>query len=147
MLPFVAVVRTALLSTSLTVILMSLLGCSNNQRETAIVRGTVTVDGKPVPNGTVTFIPEVSGPPATGEINPMGQYTLTTYQAGDGAVPGRYKIMVMALQDNNDRLPEDRSPLPAPIVPQKYLSTSTSGLTGTVEPGIENVIDLPLASK
>jgi hypothetical protein len=102
----------------------------------------VTYKGKPVPNGTVLFVPD-AGPQATGEIGPDGSYTLTTFRPGDGAVPGTYKVVVVAMQDTSNRLPEDRNPLPPPIVPDRYSSIATTDLTAQVKDG-ENTIDFPL---
>lgn len=119
-----------------------LFGCGAAGSKTAIVKGTVTFKGKPVPNGTVTFVP-ASGHHATGEIRPDGSYTLTSFRPGDGAVPGTYKVIVVAMQDMTGRLPEDRTPLPPPIVPNKYTSIATTDLTVEVKEG-ENQIDLPL---
>ena len=63
-----------------------LLGCGEKRSGTAVVRGKVTYNGKPVPNGTVNFIPTRGATTATGEIHPDGSYALTTYKPGDGAV-------------------------------------------------------------
>ncbi|HTK77536.1 MAG TPA: hypothetical protein VL371_19885 [Gemmataceae bacterium] len=119
-----------------------LLGCGAAGPKTAIVKGTVTYKGKPVPNGTVMFIP-ASGQHATGEIRPDGSYALSSFRPGDGAIPGKYKVVVVAMQDMAGRLPEDRNPLPPPIVPNKYSSIATTDLTAEVKEG-ENTIDLPL---
>jgi len=119
-----------------------LLGCGAAGPKTAIVKGKVTFKGKPVPNGTVTFIP-ASGQHATGEIRPDGTYTLTSFRPGDGAIPGTYKVIVVAMQDMTGRLPEDRTPLPPPIVPNKYTSIATTDLIAEVKEG-ENTIDLSL---
>src|SRR5262245_12780055 len=107
-------------------------GCGDGRPKTAIVRGTVTYKGKPVPNGTVTFVPD-GGPTATGEIGPDGSYALTTFKKGDGAVLGAHKVVIAAMQDMAGRLPEDRNPLPPPIVPDKYTSIGTTDLRATVE--------------
>jgi hypothetical protein len=122
--------------------LIALAGCGGGNPKTAPVKGTVTYKGRPVPNGTVTFIPE-SGPTATGELGPDGSYTLTTFRRGDGAVPGRYTVVIVAMQDNAGRLPEERTPLPPPIVPEKYTSAVTSDLRAEVEDR-ENTLDFPL---
>lgn len=121
---------------------MSLAGCGSGRSGTAIVRGKVTFNGKPVPNGTVNFIPD-TGPSASGEIQADGSYTLTTYKPGDGAVPGTHKVTVVAMQDQTTRLPEERSPLPPPIVPVKYTSLATTDLTANVEDK-ENTINFDL---
>ena len=128
-------------STAVAAVVLGLAGCGGGSG-TVPVRGTVTFKGKPVPSGTVTFIPDV-GPQATGEIGPDGSYTLTTYKTGDGAVPGSYKVVVVAMQDTSDRLPEERASLPPPIVPTKYTSVATTDLTAQVKDG-ENTIDFDL---
>jgi hypothetical protein len=118
-------------------------GCGQKFPRTAIVRGKVTYKGKPVPNGTVNFIP-AAGKDASGEIQSDGSYTLTSYRPGDGAIPGKYSVVIVAMQDNSTRLPEDRSPLPPPIVPVKYTSLATSDLKAEVEDK-ENTINFDLA--
>jgi hypothetical protein len=118
-------------------------GCGTDRKKTAEVTGKVTYRGKPVPNGTVTFIPEAGGPPATGEIRPDGTYTLTTYSKGDGAVPGRHKVVIVAMEDAAGKLPEERKPLPPPIIPNKYTSPATSDLVADVKDG-ENTINFDL---
>ena len=123
---------------------MSVLGCAGDKKKTNIVRGKITFNGKDVPNGTITFFPE-SGPTATGEIKPDGSYTLTTFQNGDGAVEGNYTVVVVAMQNQVGRLPEERTPLPPPIVPEKYTSAATSDLRAEVKAG-ENVINFDLES-
>jgi hypothetical protein len=114
-------------------------GCGSERAKTASVKGTVTFRGKPVPNGTVTFIPSGPGPAATGEIQKDGSFTLTTYRPGDGAVLGTHKVIVVAVEDTSTRLPEERNPLPSSIVPDKYTSAATSDLSAEVKEG-ENVV-------
>jgi hypothetical protein len=121
---------------------LALAGCGSDQLKTAIVRGTVTYNGKPVPNGTISFIP-TSGPSATGEIQPDGSYTLTTYRKGDGAVLGRHTVVIVAMQDMSGRLPEQRNPLPPPIVPVQYTSLATSDLRAEVKDE-ENTVNFSL---
>jgi hypothetical protein len=115
-------------------------GCGLRGPKLAPVRGTVTWKGNPVPYGTVMFQPE-SGPAATGEIK-NGAYVLTT-DTRKGALLGRHRVTVIALADQSTRLPEERAPLPPPLVPLEYSFPDRSGLTATVEDK-ENVIDFPL---
>jgi hypothetical protein len=124
--------------------LLWIVGCAQKTGlPTAPVVGKVTYRGKPVPTGTVMFTPE-EGPAATGNIAPDGTYRLTTYREADGAVIGRHKVTITALQDMGNLLPEQRSPTPPPLVPVKYLSAETSGLTAEVKPGVTNTIDFTL---
>jgi hypothetical protein len=118
-------------------------GCGGDKAKTAAVRGKVTYKGGAVPTGTVTFMPDPAGPPATGDIQPDGTFTLTTYSKGDGAVLGKHKVIIVAMQDQGNRLPEEKSPLPPPIVPVKYTSPATTTLTATVEDK-ENTITFDL---
>ena len=109
------------------------------------VSGKVTYKGQPVPNGAITFLPSPSGPPATGAIE-NGTYTLQTPEFGRGAVLGKHEVMITALQDAPTWGPEERTPLPPPIIPVKFGDTSTSGLTAEVQEG-ENTIDFDLTDE
>jgi hypothetical protein len=117
-------------------------GCGGNDKKTAVVRGTVTYNGKAVPNGTISFIP-ADGRSATGEIEPDGSYTLTTYRKGDGAILGQHKVVIVAMEDMSNRLPEARNPLPPSIIPVKYTSLATSDLRADVKDQ-ENTFDFKL---
>jgi hypothetical protein len=119
-------------------------GCGGGDRlKTYTVTGKVTYKGKAVPNGTINFIPDGPGPSATGELQKDGTFTLKTYTAGDGAVAGKHKVVVVALADQKDALPEARSPTPPAIVPNKFTSPATSTLTADVQ-AKDNVIDFDL---
>jgi hypothetical protein len=117
---------------------VSLAGCGGDRLRTAVVRGKVTCNGKAVPNGTISFIP-ASGPTATGEIQPDGSFTLTTYCKGDGAVLGQHTVVIVAMEDMSTRLPEARNPLPPPIVPDKYTSLATTDLRREVKDEVNQV--------
>jgi hypothetical protein len=51
--------------------------------------------------------------------------------------------VIVAMMDMGNALPEQRTPLPPPIVPVKYTSPATSDLTATVEDK-ENTINFDL---
>src|SRR5262245_61633132 len=78
-------------------------GCSGGSQGLAVVKGKITYKGKPVPNGTVNFLPDDGNKPsASGEIQPDGSYSLKTIMGtrpSDGAVLGKHKVMVVAMQD------------------------------------------------
>jgi hypothetical protein len=74
-------------------LLTTLSGCV--QQKLVPVEGIVTLDGEAVPGATVTFMPEGNeGRPATGLTDDDGVFRLTTYQSGDGAQRGNYRILV-----------------------------------------------------
>ncbi len=110
-------------------------GCVSEDAGMVPVKGKVTYRGKPVPNGSINFIPDEMRS-AYGEIQPDGSYSLMAF-------PGTHKVVVVALEDMSNRLPEERAPLPAPIVPTKYTHVTTTDLKAEVEDK-ENVIDFEL---
>src|SRR6478672_5539591 len=93
-------------------------GCSSGNNGLATVKGKVTYKGKPVPNGTVNFNPvDGNKPSASGKIQPDGSYILETYlgsRPSAGAVIGSHKVIIVAMQDQEGILPEQRAALPPP---------------------------------
>jgi hypothetical protein len=59
------------------------------------VSGVVEVDGKPLSMGAITVAP-AAGRAAGGVIGPDGRFTLSTFEPGDGVMPGRHKVVVNA---------------------------------------------------
>ena len=121
-----------------------LAGCrGSGHLETVPVSGTVTLDGKPLAQGTVTFAPEM-GRAATGAIQPDGSYTLKTYKPGDGALLGKHRVAVVAREVLPSNGPE---PYRAGrwLIPVFYSDSAQSGLSFEVKPG-KNVYDIELFS-
>jgi hypothetical protein len=148
----------------LAAVLLSVTGCGDGTVKlgTVPVTGTVTQGGKPVEGAMVTFSPDGRGHAAAGTTDASGKFSLTTQISGDGAVPGTYKVMVskfeqtaqpMTAEDDIDAAyaaaeaaGQDISasgagrPAAGPknLVPDKYASPTTSGLTATVAETGEN---------
>lgn len=125
----------------------TLVGCSGNsdQLPTGEVHGTVSYQGKPLPTGSVTFIPDGPGKAAAGEIQADGTYTLTTYSQGDGATIGSHKVMIISEKDTSE-LPAESAEANTDLslIPEKYgMSPKTSGLTAEVKEG-DNEINFNL---
>lgn len=121
-----------------------LAGCGGDTPfQLAPVRGKVAfTDGTPIP-GTevrVTFIPQEAA--AVGKAHPMaaqgtlkadGTFSeLTSHKFGDGAIVGRHKVTVLAV---------DAQEKPLASVPERYRTEATTPLEVTVEPG-SNSFDL-----
>lgn len=75
---------------------MLLIGCGGGTRS---VRGVVTLEGAPVAGATVLFMPDnPDGPdgrrPASGFTSTDGTFRLTTYKENDGALPGKYRVVI-----------------------------------------------------
>ncbi len=78
--------------------------------ETAYVSGTVTMNGSPVTAGRVMFFPTASdgkntGKAASGQLDSSGEFELTTYSDGDGAVIGEHKVTVLKPRGGGDAAP------------------------------------------
>lgn len=111
-------------------------GCGETHDPTYPVTGKVTFNGEPLTTGTVTFTPE-TGPSATGEIRPDGTYSLITPPEREGALPGSYQVSISAVE-------VDAEGLATPLIPSKYSTGQTSGLTATVQADQENKADFDL---
>ena len=117
-------------------------GCQTHEKETAVVRGTVSLDGQPVQKGVVMFVPR-AGRSARGVIRSDGTFQMSTYGEGDGAIVGENNVAVLvALGD--DATAED---IKKYSLPNKYASPASSGIVCDVKPGEENEVNLKLESK
>jgi len=130
-----------------------LTGCSNSDRPpTYPVTGTVTSQGQPVAGAAITFVPTgTDGEAASAITDSEGKYSLTTWEAGDGARSGQYRVKVskqqqvtvdpskmvknLSIEEEQKIYVENTNPPPPPksLIPSKYENDQTSGLTHTVE--------------
>lgn len=110
------------------------------------VSGKVSVKGVPLEHGRISFEPEPGkeGRVASGEIE-NGAYTLTTHSPGDGALPGSYRVTIVAKDVNNDNVVKNAGggagrqddiykaeKAAKRLVPAKYELAETSGLKAEV---------------
>ncbi len=58
------------------------------------VSGTVTMFGAPLADATVAFAPQEKQPTAIGKTDAQGKFTLTSYEYGDGAASGNFKVVI-----------------------------------------------------
>ncbi|HEY1376103.1 MAG TPA: hypothetical protein VGF55_04885 [Gemmataceae bacterium] len=133
-------------------------GCHRGP-QLARVTGAVTVGGKPVTAGTISFIP-AAGKAAVGTIGPDGRYSLTTFTADDGALVGDHKVTIhattvgagtMQYASLEDELKGAKGKVLVPgkvdwVVPERYSALATTDLTATVGPG-DQTIDFNLPAK
>lgn len=107
-------------------------GCtSGDAPQTAPVKGTVTLLGKPLANVGVTFFPATKGPIATGNTNAKGEFTLMTVKPGDGAPLGPNLVAIGKAEEGPPKAG-------AVTIPDRYGRPSTSELTADVKPGQTN---------
>ena len=158
----------ARLSLCCLVVGLLLTGCNSGEGrvQTHKVKGKVTYNGSPVASATVTFAPQEKGTPtAMGITDAQGMYTLTTYDSGDGAGAGLYKVLVYKMDQAAASTPSapahdptGAGPSGAPshsgpkggqkkaggsLLPEKYMKADTTTLTKNVVGG-ENEINLEL---
>lgn len=121
--------------------LLLIVGCGGKP---AKVSGTVSVDGTPLEQGSVTFAPTGGGMRATGIIQSDGSYQLQTNR-DVGLEVGEYDVAVASREIISTG--EGSPPRPGKFfAPSRYGRTRTSGLKYIVEKG-SNVIDIDLSSE
>jgi hypothetical protein len=124
------------------------LGCDSGPR-LASVSGKVTLDGKPLPKATVTFVPigkvnEASGKTAGGVTDAEGHYELTYSDGRPGCVVAKCRIHITTATVEN---PDDRDGAQflkkvRDKVPAKYSSVKTELVREVKPAGGEENFDL-----
>lgn len=126
-------------------VIASAAGCSG--RYDAGARGVVTLDGRTVPRGTISFSPVNGGPAAYAMIGDDGHYVVRTGR-DIGLPSGEYIVSITANEAPSVMQTASGGPPPPgkAITPAWYRMKETSGLKFTVKPG-RNEINLELTSK
>ncbi len=106
-------------------------GCDNRPSRVR-VNGQVLIDGKPLPFGTVKFVPNNSRP-SVAKLDEEGRFSLSTYGAKDGIVPGVHRVSVNAGEWINDKQRKWHAP-------PKYFRFQTSGLTQEISEETESIV-------
>jgi hypothetical protein len=141
-------------------LILGSMGCDDGGPPLGSVTGQVTMDGKPLPNALVAFVPEGGGSTATGSTDANGNYELVCLDR-KGAPIGKHKVSVTTAapsttssstmtSDSPDYAKQasrnyaDYSKKVVEPIPAKYNSQTT--LVQEVKSG-NNVINLALDSK
>lgn len=139
-------------------------GCGGGAKDgpkTVPVTGTVTFKGQPVAGATVALSPKTAGlRAAVGITDAAGRFQLTTLTPGDGAMPGSYGVQIAKIEGADaaaapaveDPIAASQraakegklEPLAGPeavkdLLPVKYKSPNTSGLTAEVKQGANDL--------
>ena len=124
---------------------VAIAGCGGTYDASA--HGTVTLEGKPVPRGMVSFHPVSGGPAAYAMISDDGQYVIRTGRE-EGLPAGDYQVSITANEAPTVSQTSNGGPPPPGkmITPAWYRMKETSGLKCTVARG-KNTIDLDLKSQ
>lgn len=104
--------------------LLTSLGCGGGTDDTpqlGEVNGSVTLDGSPVPNATVSFHPLDGGRTSTAVTDEAGMYSLTYNGTVKGAKVGQHEVAVSTFEEADDEEGAN-SPGRKEVVPAKYAS-------------------------
>lgn len=74
------------------VLTVALAGCGGPR--TSPVEGIVLLDGKPLADASIQFVPQGAGRDATGETDNNGEFAMSTFEPRDGVAPGDYKVVI-----------------------------------------------------
>jgi hypothetical protein len=110
--------------------------CGSDLPQTIRVSGRVTFDGQAPPApGNVYFLPVEAAEgfpsrPGRGDYQKDGDFRATTFEPGDGLMPGKYLLSVESWE-----APPNMSGNPGKsYVPKKYQSPQTSGFKLDITP-------------
>jgi hypothetical protein len=121
-------------------------GCGSDGPPLARVSGVVTLDGQPLPRGTVQFAPDslkgTDGPTGIGPIDAQGRYEIETL-GRRGAVVGSHVVGVVACE----QVDLNQTSYAPSLIPLSYNDPLTSGLTAEVVKGRHSEVNLELKSK
>lgn len=115
-------------------------GCGSDRPGTVPVQGTVLYRGKAVEGARVMFMATgAQAPAASGETNAQGHFTLMTFEPGDGAIAGQYKVLITKRQESPDpKQPDSPYKITRDLLPARYGNPTRTDLTAEVTPGGPN---------
>lgn len=112
---------------------LCLCGCGGAvQLPTVPVTCEVTLDGEPLSQGAVVLTP-LQGRQARGDIQSDGTAMLGTYDDEDGAQLGRHRIAVAVTVPDESQASTGPVPSRKWLIPRRYGSPDTSGLSVEVD--------------
>jgi hypothetical protein len=136
---------------------LAMIGCGGDlpQQKTYPVTGSVTLDGKPLPNITVIFHAEDKSAfkwkeLPQGTTDSEGKFTIFTYKnaPADGAPAAKYLVGIEFTPPPQDNDGGDQVKRVKGVrVPAKYADPKTSGLSVTVEPKSNSLAPFSLTTQ
>ena len=124
-------------------------GCGG-RKDMGRVSGTVTYQGKPVPEAVLRFTVKDKSP-GLARTDAAGRYTLNTLRKGDGGFAGASVVTITPWVEPFIERPDDaitgRKPppeVPRPDIPDRYRTLTNPPLAAEIIAGKNNVIDFKL---
>ena len=115
----------AFVGLALMTIVLVVAGCDRRPARVP-VSGQVTVDGKPLEFGSITFYAVAGGRPGGASLAEGGSYSVTMHDPNDGLPPGKYTVTVAAADWVSDKACRWHAP-------KHYQDAKTSGLTAEIK--------------
>jgi hypothetical protein len=122
------------------------------------VEGVVTLDGKPLADASIQFVPQGQGRDATAGTDKNGNFAMSTVEPRDGVVPGTYKVVIRPPAgpiDTKQYATSDeamsaaakapKAPSTTPGFPQQYTRPDQTPLTQEVP--VQGKLTIELKSK
>ncbi len=127
-------------------------GCGEQRPVADIVKtvaagGVLTFQGKPLENYQVIFHPKDKQRPASGRTDADGRFQMGTNRPGDGATPGSHQVTVTYAGPVTNLAPGDELkevPPPKIVIPEKYGSVESSGVTQEIPAGGDSNLKIDL---
>ncbi|MEQ1825986.1 MAG: hypothetical protein ABL921_08560 [Pirellula sp.] len=126
------------------IILIGVTGCGDNGGRVS-VSGSVTFDGKPLEDGSITFGGD-KGAAGVGKIV-NGQFSLSESANESGVLPGNYKVLISSwFEERGSVLPNGSFSPGKTRIPLIYLDAEKSGLVADVQSKGKNHFTFELTS-
>ena len=129
---------------ALAFVALTLFGCGGKGYRLTDVSGTITLDGKPLPNASVTFIPvgDGVGPASTAITDESGNFQLRTIDLDlSGATLGDHRVTVTTARASSA---DEMAKISKELVPPKYRDGS---FRLTVKADSPNAVNIEMLSK
>ena len=108
--------------------------------------GEVTLDGVPLSGATIMLQPVEGGSLGYGVTDDNGLFVVSTFEVGDGAIPGEHGIVVKLsstateTSSDSDGKKVEVPTKQIPKLPARYSKVETSGFKVIVEEGLEPLV-------
>jgi hypothetical protein len=112
-------------------LVLTAVGCGDGRPERVPVSGHVLIDGQPLKEGNIKFVPS-NGRPSAGKLGADGRFTLTCYDGNDGVLLGKHKVQIAANRIISDSKIEW-------YAPPKYADFRTSELEFEINEPVEDL--------
>ena len=131
--------RPAVAGAMFCIALGTVAGCAKSG---ASVDGTIALDGAPLDDGNICFVPKDSGQRQAGwSIVTGGKYAIP---ATSGMGVGTFRVEIRAARATGEKSPDPDVTVTKEVVPAAY--NTRSDLTADIKPG-QNVVNFDLKSK